>query len=141
MLELLTLFLSAFLAATIFPAQSEILLSAMIIANKSNYILLLLTATLGNVLGSIVNWLMGIYVVRFKDKRYFPLSDKKMQKYSNLYRKWVKSSLLLAWLPIIGDPLTIVAGIFRTNIWQFILLVTIGKLARYIFVAFVSLQV
>lgn len=132
--DLTLLFASSFLAATIFPAQSEILLATLDIAGNHNPLLLLVIATIGNVLGALINWFIGYYFIKFKDKKWFPIKEGKIKKYSNLYQKYGVWSLLFAWIPIIGDPLTVIAGIFKTNIWLFLLLVTIGKAARYSFI-------
>ena len=134
MTDLILLFASSFIAATIFPAGSEIVLATLNIAGDHDKFLLLIIATAGNVLGALVNWLIGYYLIKFKDKRWFPLKKKQLKKYSGIYQKWGVWSLLLAWLPFIGDPLTVMAGIFKTNIWLFLLLVTIGKASRYLFI-------
>ena len=137
-LDLIFLFLSSFLAATIFPAQSELVLASLNIANNHDKFLLVTIATIGNVLGALVNWFIGYYLIKFKDKKWFPIQKRKIDKYSRFYQKWGVWSLLLAWMPIIGDPLTVIAGIFRTNIWLFLILVTIGKLSRYLFIIFIT---
>lgn len=134
MSDLILLFSSSLIAATIFPAQSEIFL--VFLSNTTDYskLLLLLVATTGNVLGALINWFIGYYLIQFKDKKWFPIAPNKIKKYSNIYQKWGIWSLSLAWVPIIGDPLTVIAGMFKTNIWLFLLLVTIGKAARYAFI-------
>ena len=132
MSELISLFVVSFLAATILPAQSEMVLAGLKIAGNSNTIELVIVATLGNVLGAVVNWVIGRYLVHFQDRRWFPIKEKMLNKATGFYQKWGVWTLLLAWMPFIGDPFTLVAGIFRTNIWLFLLLVTIGKAARYI---------
>ncbi len=137
-LDLIFLFLSSFLAATIFPAQSELVLASLNIANNHDKFLLVTIATIGNVLGALVNWFIGYYLIKFKDKKWFPIQKRKIDKYSRFYQKWGVWSLLLAWMPIIGDPLTIIAGIFRTNIWLFLTLVTISKLSRYLLIIFIT---
>ena len=137
-LDLIFLFLSSFLAATIFPAQSELVLASLNIADNHDKFLLVAIATTGNVLGALVNWFIGYYLIKFKNKKWFPIQKRKIDKYSRFYRKWGILSLLLAWMPIIGDPLTIIAGIFKTNIWLFLTLVTIGKLSRYLLIIFVT---
>jgi membrane protein YqaA with SNARE-associated domain len=134
MTDLTILFASSFIAATIFPAGSEAVLATLNIAGDHDKFLLLVVATIGNVLGALVNWFIGYYLVKFKDRKWFPLKKKQLKKYSNIYQKWGIWSLLFAWMPIIGDPLTVIAGIFRTNIWLFLLLVTIGKAGRYLFI-------
>lgn len=132
MSELISLFTVSFLAATILPAQSEMVLAGLQIAGNSNTIELVIVATLGNVLGAVVNWVIGRYLIHFQDRRWFPIKEKMLNKATGFYQKWGVWTLLLAWMPFIGDPFTLVAGIFRTNIWLFLLLVTIGKAARYI---------
>jgi membrane protein YqaA with SNARE-associated domain len=137
-LDLIFLFLSSFLAATIFPAQSELVLASLNIADNHDKFLLVVIATTGNVLGALVNWFIGYYLIKFKNKKWFPIQKRKIDKYSRFYQKWGVWSILLAWMPIIGDPLTIIAGIFRTNIWLFLTLVTISKLSRYLLIIFVT---
>jgi membrane protein YqaA with SNARE-associated domain len=130
--ELLSLFVVSFLAATILPAQSEFAIAGLKIAGNSSSISLVLVATAGNVLGALFNWVLGRYLIHFKDRKWFPVKEKMIKKTTLFYQKWGVWTLLLAWMPFIGDPLTLVAGILRANIWLFLLLVTIGKMARYI---------
>lgn len=129
------LFLSAFGAATLLPLQSEAVLVALLLHGSYSLWLLLGIATLGNVLGSLVNWLLGRSVELFKDRRWFPVSAAQLEKSRGHYRRWGHWSLLLSWLPIIGDPLTLVAGVMREPLWRFILIVSLAKAARYAVVA------
>lgn len=129
--ELSFLFFSAFLAATVFPTQSEVVLAGMVILGKHKPFLLLFIATLGNVLGSLINWLIGVYFAKIQNKGWFKINKPLLSKAIKVYEKWGVWSLLFSWVPIIGDPLTIIAGIFKTNIWLFLMLVTVGKMARY----------
>ena len=126
------LFSAALLGATIVPAQSEVILAGMHMAGTHSTPTLVLVATAGNVLGSVVNWLLGRYLIHFRDRRWFPVKASLIDRATTWYRKWGVWSLLLAWAPFIGDPLTLVAGILRENFWVFLLLVTIGKAARYV---------
>ncbi|MDP2633432.1 MAG: YqaA family protein [Pseudoalteromonas sp.] len=130
----LTLFFTAFISATLLPSSSEIVLTAMI--TKGDYVLWLLwvSATIGNVLGSCVNYWLGTQVMRFKDRRWFPVSQQGIEKAQIRFQKYGVYSLLFAWLPIIGDPLTVVGGIFKVRWWTFLWLVTLGKGARYLVV-------
>lgn len=130
-----TLFVSAFAAATILPAQSEALLAYQISLNPSYMAQLIAVATIGNVLGSIMNWWLGRLAVKVKDKSWFPVRESQLLKAERYYRKYGRYSLLLSWVPFIGDPITIVAGIMREPLWSFVILVTIAKCARYLFVA------
>lgn len=135
----LALFLAAFLAATIVPAQSEAVLVGLILAGDRSLILLLLVATTGNVLGSVVNWLLGRFIERFRDRPWFPVSRPRLAQAEAWYRRFGIWSLLLSWVPIIGDPLTVVAGILRTPFLTFLVLVTIAKAGRYLVLAAITL--
>lgn len=137
----LALFLAAFLAATIVPAQSEAVLVGLILADKQPLLLLLLVATAGNVLGSVVNWLLGRFIEHFRDRPWFPVSQEKLARAEAWYRRFGVWSLLLSWVPIIGDPLTVVAGVLRTPFLTFLALVTLAKAGRYIVLAVVTLGV
>jgi len=121
---------AAFLAAIILPISSEIVLSTLLLMGENKW-LLIFVATIGNVLGSIVNYILGRWSARFVLHRCFHISELQTEKagyYFNRYGKW---SLLFSWLPIIGDPLTLIAGMLKVNFYLFLLLVTIGKFTRY----------
>lgn len=137
----LALFLAAFLAATIVPAQSEAVLVGLILAQDEPLIPLLLVATLGNVLGSVVNWLLGRFIEHFRDRPWFPVPADKLARAEGWYGRFGIWSLLFSWVPIIGDPLTVVAGVLRTPFLTFLVLVTIAKAGRYLVLAFLTLQV
>ena len=126
------LFLTALLAATVLPAQSEFVLAGLHLAGAHDRFILVAVATVGNVLGSTINWLLGRYLMHFQHQRWFPIKGRVLERAQHFYQRWGVWTLLLAWLPVIGDPLTLVAGIFRTSLWVFLPLVTIGKAARYL---------
>ena len=130
-----SLFLAAFLAATLIPAQSESVLTGLILAGGQPVIALVAFASLGNILGSVLNWLIGRGVERFRTKKWFPASEAQLARAQQRYQRFGYWSLLLAWVPIIGDPLTLVAGILREPLWRFLLLVSIGKIGRYVVLA------
>lgn len=125
------LFLAAFLAATLLPAQSEALLFALSAGGRYPPLLLLAVASLGNVLGSVLNWWIGAQAERFRDRRWFPASPAQLERASRWYRRWGRWSLLLSWMPVIGDPLTLIAGVLREPLPSFLLLVGLAKTARY----------
>ena len=129
------LFFSALTSATILPGTSEAALATLVASGDHMTWLLVALATAGNVLGSLVNWWLGLYAERFKDKRWFPVSADALDRASRWFGKYGIWSLLLSWLPIIGDPLTLFAGVMRVRLAPFIILVTIGKLARYAMIA------
>ena len=128
----LSLFGISFLAATIFPAQSELVLSGMLISGRFDPWLLILTATIGNVLGSVLNWLIGRYLHGYRDRRWFPVSPAGLARGERVFQRWGLWTLLLSWLPIIGDPLTIVAGFLRVPLKLFLPIVLFAKAGRYI---------
>lgn len=128
------LFISAFGAATLLPLQSEAVLMGLLLQEAYQAWLLLFVASLGNVLGSCVNWWLGTKVEHFKDRKWFPVSELQMQKAQITYQKYGFWSLLLSWVPIIGDPITLIAGILKENFWRFLIIVSVAKIGRYLFV-------
>jgi len=134
------MFLAAFIAATLLPAQSELVLSGLLLAGKQPVWALIAVASTGNILGSVVNWLMGRYVHRFSGRLWFPVKLEQLDKAESWYRKYGRWSLLLSWAPVIGDPLTLVAGLLREPLWSFVLLVTLAKTGRYLVLASIVLS-
>ncbi len=134
----LALFVIAFLAATVLPLSSELVLIALL-QERESVVLLVLIATAGNVLGSCVNWWLGKFILQYQHKRWFYFSHSQISKAQAGFNRYGLWSLLLAWVPIIGDPLTLLAGVMRVRFPVFLLLVTIGKLLRYIFIAYATL--
>ena len=139
-MDYLGLFVAAFGAATLLPLQSEAVLVGLLVSGQYSLWLLLVVATLGNVLGSLVNWWLGRWVEHFKDRRWFPVSDKQLDKARRQYSRWGHWTLLLSWVPIIGDPLTLVAGVMREPLWRFLVLVTLAKSLRYGVLTALTLQ-
>lgn len=125
------LFLAATLAATLLPLSSEVLLGAMLASGRFDANLLLCVAIAGNTLGSVINWCLGRYLLHFRERRWFPLSAQQLDRAERAFRRYGLASLLFAWLPVVGDPLTLVAGVLRVRFWLFLLLVALGKTARY----------
>lgn len=126
----LTLFLTAFAAATLLPAYSEILLGGMVTQGYAVF-WVWFWATLGNTLGSVVNGIIGRQVDRFKDRRWFPITPPQLEKARNRFNRYGQWSLLMGWLPIGGDALTLIGGIMRVPWLNFVVLVGIGKGVRY----------
>ncbi len=126
----LGLFASAFLAATLLPFYSELALVGLLAAGYPIF-WLWLAATAGNTLGAAVNWVMGRYFLHFKNKKWFPIRDKELDRAQRWFQRYGVWSLLLAWLPVGGDALTLIAGIMRVRFSLFFLLTAIGKGARY----------
>lgn len=135
------LFLSAFGAATLLPLQSEAILVGLLWQDHYSVALLLICASVGNILGSCVNWFLGLRIERFKDRKWFPISEKNMLKAAVIYQKYGFWSLLLSWTPIIGDPITLIAGLFKENFWRFLLIVSVAKTGRYIFIYLIFLGI
>jgi len=122
------------MVATIVPFGSEAFLVSLILIDKYNVFILLFAASLGNILGSVLNWICGYYSIYFIRKKWFPISKKKMDKASFYFKKYGKWTLLFSWVPFIGDPITFVAGSFKYSFLPFLILVSIGKTGRYIVV-------
>lgn len=127
----LGLFLSAFLAATVLPFSSEAVLVGLMAAGGYEATGLWWVASLGNVLGAVVNWVLGRFCLHWRDRRWFPVDKENLDRAGRWFSRYGVWSLLLAWVPIIGDPLTFAAGILRVNFWLFLILVAIGKAGRY----------
>lgn len=134
------LFFVALAAGSILPAQSEAVLVTLLLTSDVQPPLLIATATIGNVAGSILNWTLGRGVERFSDRRWFPVGERALHRAKAWYAKYGRWTLLLSWVPVIGDPLTVVAGVLREPLWSFIPIVTAAKLGRYLAVAGIALQ-
>ncbi|HEX5842726.1 MAG TPA: YqaA family protein [Pseudomonas sp.] len=135
----LGLFLSALGAATLLPLQSESVLVALLLSAAYSPWTLLAVASAGNILGALLNWLLGRYLEHFRHRRWFPVSDARLQQAQAWYSRYGRWSLLLSWLPIVGDPLTLVAGIMRERLGVFLLIVGLAKTARYAVLAALTL--
>lgn len=137
----LILFLAAFGAATLLPLQSEAVLVGLLTLADHPAWVLVAVASAGNVLGSWVNWLLGRYLEHWRDKSWFPVSPRQLERAQRAYHRYGRWTLLLSWTPIIGDPLTLVAGVMREPLWSFLLIVTIAKTTRYMVLAAFTLGV
>ena len=133
MWSLLLLFLSAFGAATLLPLQSEAVLLGLLYQAEHPVYVLIMVASVGNILGSCVNWWLGFYIERYKEHKWFPVSDVQLSKAQRFYQKYGFWSLLLSWVPIIGDPITLVAGLMKIRFVPFLILVSVAKTGRYLF--------
>lgn len=133
------LFLTAFVAATILPMQSEAALVGLLLLDAQPVWLLVMVASAGNILGSACNWLLGRFIEHYRNRRWFPVKEAALDRASAWYRRYGKWSLLLSWMPIIGDPLTVAAGVLREPFPIFLLLVALAKIGRYIILAIVTL--
>ncbi|CAH1651507.1 DedA family protein [Hyphomicrobiales bacterium] len=133
------LFVAALAAATILPMQSEAVLVAMLMADYTPWLVIGI-ASVGNVLGSVVNWLLGRGIERYRDRRWFPVKASALLRAQSWYQRYGRWSLLLSWMPIIGDPLTVVAGVLREPLPIFLALVTIAKVGRYAVLAAATLH-
>lgn len=128
----LGLFAVAFVAASLLPAQSEVIFAGLLVAGDYNPLILLLTATAGNTLGSLTNWLLGRFLEDFRDRKWFPFSTNAIERAEHWYSRWGKWSLLLSWAPVVGDVLTLAAGIMRLRLRVFLPLIVLAKGGRYV---------
>ena len=134
-----SLFTLSFIVATIVPFGSEIYFATLLATGNYNSLLLLIAASTGNVLGSVFNWICGYYAAYFIQRKWFPINQNQIDKATKFFLKYGKWSLLFAWVPFIGDPLTFVAGTLRYSFLPFLILVSIGKTARYLVIYFSAL--
>ena len=130
------LFIISFLAATILPLSSEIVLTTMLLTNLFEKNILLIVASFGNILGSIFNWYLGKKITIFQNRKWFPVSPEQLNKSQKYFQKYGLWSLLLAWVPVIGDPLTLLAGVLKVRFSIFFILVSISKISRYVFILY-----
>ncbi|MEM1114472.1 MAG: YqaA family protein [Pseudomonadota bacterium] len=126
----LGLFLAAFLAATLVPFWSEAMFAGLLTAGYDP-MALLIWASAGNTLGSAVNYVLGRYLLHFQERKWFPFKAEALERSQRWFQRWGVWSMLFAWLPVGGDALTFIAGVMRVKFWLFVLLVAIGKTARY----------
>ena len=130
--QLIGLFIAAFTAATLLPGGSEAVLIGLSALSTHSIWALLIVASVGNTLGSVVNYFLGRLALHYQDRKWFPVSRHDLAKAQGWFSRWGQWSLLLAWVPIIGDPLTFAAGAMRMRFGLFLLLVAISKTVRYI---------
>jgi membrane protein YqaA with SNARE-associated domain len=128
----LGLFVAALGSATLLPLQSEAVLVGLLLAEAHAVWALLTVATVGNVLGAVVNWSIGRGLEHYRHRRWFPVSAHRLTQAQDFYRRTGHWSLLLSWVPIVGDPLTLIAGLLREPLWRFLGLVTLAKGGRYV---------
>lgn len=137
MFSYLLLFGASFLAATIMPFSSEVILFGMLKGGASP-LMLVLVATVGNTLGAAVNWYLGLYLLHYKDRKWFYFKEDQLERMQYRFKKYGVWSLLFAWLPLGGDVLTCVAGVMRVPFRIFLPLVAIGKGGRYLAIMYFS---
>lgn len=125
------LFASAFLAATILPFSSEAVLAALTLADGADLVALWAVASVGNTLGAVVNWGLGRFCLHWSERRWFPVKPPELERARRWFARYGTWTLLFAWVPIVGDPLTAAAGLLRVNLALFVVLVAIGKSGRY----------
>ena len=122
------------MVATIVPFGSEAYFITLLSLDKYNHFFLFLVVSIGNVLGSLFNWVCGFYINFFIKKSWFPINNKIIDRGNKLFKKYGKWSLLISWFPLIGDPITFAAGTLRYPILPFLVLVSIGKVGRYLII-------
>ena len=133
-MDFLVLFATSLLAATIVPMSSEAALAAIVAIDPGSWVAFLAVASVGNILGSVINYFLGRAIAAGRASRWFPVSPEAIDKASQRFARFGTWSLLLAWVPWIGDPLTVAAGLLRVPLWIFVVLVGTGKVARYLVV-------
>jgi len=134
----LGLFLASFLAATLLPFSSEVVLGLLLNQGFNPYSTLFV-ATSGNVLGAVVNYGLGAFGGRLILHKWWRMPEPEIQKATKRFQNFGVFSLLFSWVPVIGDPLTVAAGVLKVNFMVFLLLVGTGKFLRYLLVYFAVL--
>ncbi|NQY77117.1 MAG: DedA family protein [Halomonas sp.] len=125
-----SLFWVALASATLLPGGSEVWLARLWCVGEPALVLWVV-ATAGNTLGSLINVALGRYARQFQHRRWFPASPEGLARAERWYHRFGEASLLLSWLPVIGDPLTVLAGVMRLAWWRALLWVVLAKGARY----------
>lgn len=134
-----SLFGVAFVSATLLPGGSEIWLARLWCVGEPALVLWMV-ATTGNTFGSMVNVAMGRYARQFQSRRWFPASSEGLARAEHWYHRFGEVSLLLSWAPIVGDPLTVLAGIFKLPWWRALLWIVVAKGGRYALVLVLAQQ-
>lgn len=130
-MDFFIVFASSLLAATVAPFASEVVLTAVLSRQPDAAVLLWALASVGNTLGSVVNWWLGKYLLHYQDRRWFPVKPVQLARAQHWFNRFGVWTLLLGWLPVVGDPLTFIAGVMRVRLALFVTLVFIGKAGRY----------
>lgn len=133
--ELAGLFVSALVSATVLPGISEAVLVGVLALGSSTTAIAVAVATAGNTTGSVLNWVIGRFLGSYRDHPRFPVSPEDFERWVAAFRRWGAWLLFLSWVPVIGDPLTVIAGVLRTPLWLFVPIVALAKLSRYLVVA------
>ena len=135
----LALFLLSFLASTLVPLGSEWLL-AVLLLNGFDPFMVVPVATVGNSCGALTTYAIGLWGGPFLVQRLLRVSHESQQRAERYFTRYGSWTLLFSWVPILGDPLCLVGGILRTGFWRFLVLVSVGKLIRYLVVAKLVLE-
>ena len=132
MIAYLSLFGAAFLAATLLPFYSEVLVVGLLMDRPNEWFWIWLVASFGNTLGSAANWVLGRFLLRYQERKWFPFKANGLSRSQRWFQKYGAWSLLMAWAPIGGDALTFIAGVMRVNFALFWVLTFVGKAGRYL---------
>ena len=132
--DLWGLFASAFLAATLVPFSSEAVMATLYATGGREAWVLWAFASVANTAGAVVNWMLGRWCLHWQDRKWFPFSPRDLEKADRWFARYGLWSLLLSWVPIIGDPITFAAGFLRVRFDLFLVLVFVAKAGRYLVV-------
>lgn len=125
------LFLVAFFSATMLFGGSEAFLLAMDALSEYSSLTLLLVASVGNILGSVLNYWLGRVALGYQDRKWFPVTRTRLADSQRWFARWGQWAVLLAWVPLIGDPITVAAGVMKMSLVPFLILVSLSKTLRY----------
>ncbi|MBJ7551246.1 YqaA family protein [Marinomonas ostreistagni] len=125
------MFLFSFLAATLLPGGSEVLLIGLVGKTPDYSLLLWFFASIGNTLGGMTNWWLGRYFLRFQGHRFFPISKEQLSRVQTWVSRYGMPILVLSWLPVVGDAICLAAGVAKLNGFATAFWIFIGKSLRY----------
>lgn len=135
-----SMFAASVAEATFLPVRSEVVLVGLLYAERFSWPLLLVLASIGNTLGAVVNWALGYFIARFEERPWYPIRREKIARAERWYHRYGRWSLLLSWMPVLGDLLTVAAGILREPLPAFLVIVGLAKTVRYLLVIALAYQ-
>lgn len=139
----LGLFISSFLAATFFPIGCEAIFIALLSSSNSftdsSFHFTVANATLGNTLGAVTTYLLGMYLPIERALGYLKIKPSRFQRVKGIVLNRSKIMALFAWLPILGDPIALALGHVRANIYSVVPMMAFGKYARFFTLGIIAL--
>ncbi len=134
------LFCDSFFSALILPPRSEMVAQAMVALHHYNTNLIFILGLSASLLGSLTNYWIGKYFLFLRRTEFFRKKEKEILAAEKKWQKFLVWILLFSWLDVIGNPFAVMAGFFKTDVKQFLLLVLAGKFFYYYLLVFCDLD-